>query len=83
MRAEEACVGMKVRVREEHRILERRGMVGKVVGRYGGEVYVVVDVRFPDGQRRLFWPEDLEAEDVEEEVSSSSSSWWHSLIGNG
>jgi hypothetical protein len=35
MRAEEACVGMKVRVREEYRILERRGMVGKVVGRYG------------------------------------------------
>ena len=36
MRAEEACfVGTKVRVRQEHRILERRGMVGKVVGRYG------------------------------------------------
>jgi hypothetical protein len=35
MRAEEACVGMKVRVREEHRILERRGMVGKVVGCFG------------------------------------------------
>jgi hypothetical protein len=67
---------MKVRVREEHRILERRGMVGKVVGRYGGEEYVVVDMRFPDGQRWLFWPEDLE------EVSSSSRSWWRSLIGN-
>jgi hypothetical protein len=78
MRAEVAYVGMKVRVGEEHRILERRGMVGKVVGRYGGEVYVVVDVRFPDGQRRLFWPEDLE-----EEVSSSPRpSWWRSLMGN-
>jgi hypothetical protein len=76
MRAEEACVGMKVRVREEHRILERRGMVGKVVGRYGEEEYVVVDMRFSDGQRWLFWPEDLE------EVSSSSRSWWRSLIGN-
>ncbi len=56
MRAEEACVvvGTKVRVRQEHRILERRGMVGKVVGRYGGEEYVVGDVRFSDGQRRLF-----------------------------
>jgi len=76
VRAEEACVGMKVRVRQEHRILERRGMVGKVVGKYGGEEYVVVDVRFPDRQRRwLFWPEDLE-----EEVSSSSGSWWRSLI---
>jgi hypothetical protein len=60
MRAEEACVGMKVRVRQEHRILERRGMVGKVVGRYGGEEWVAVDVRFPNGQHRLFWPSDLE-----------------------
>ncbi len=39
MRAEEACfMGTKVRVRQEHRIVERRGMVGKVVGRYGGRV---------------------------------------------
>ncbi len=77
MRAEEACVvGMKVRVRQEHRILERRGMVGKVVGRYGGEEYVAVDVRFPDGQHRLFWPEDLE------EVSSPKL-WWHSLLSRG
>jgi hypothetical protein len=60
VRAEAARVGMKVRVGEEHRILERRGMVGKVVGRYGGEVYVVVDVRFPEGHHRLFWPGDLE-----------------------
>jgi hypothetical protein len=77
MRAEEACLGMKVRVSEEYRILERRGMVGMVVGRYGGEKYVAVDVRSSDGQRRLFWPEDLE------EVCSSSGSWWRSLIGDG
>ena len=83
MRAEKArLVGTKVRVRQEHRILERRGMVGKVVGRYGGEQWVVVDVRFTDGQRRwLFWPEDLE--EVSSSKVSSSSSWWRSLIGNG
>jgi hypothetical protein len=81
MRAEEACVGTKVRVRQEHRILGRRGMVGKVVGRYGGEEWVAVDVRFSDGQRWLFWPGDLEAEDLEE--VSSSGSWWRSLIGDG
>ena len=77
MRAEEACAGMKVKVRKEHRIAEWRGMVGRVVGKYGGEQYVVVDVRFPDRQRRwLFWPDDLE------EVSSSRKSWWwRSLIG--
>jgi hypothetical protein len=61
VRAEETCfVGTKVRVRQEHRILKRRGMVGKVVGRYGGQEYVAIDVRFSDGQRRLFWPSDLE-----------------------
>ena len=75
MRAEEACfVGTKVRVRQEHRILERRGMVGKVVGRYGGEEYVAVDVRFSNGQRRLFWPSDLE------EISSPKPSLWRSLL---
>jgi hypothetical protein len=38
VRTEEASfVGTKVRVRQEHRILERRGMIGKVVGRYGGK----------------------------------------------
>ena len=77
MRAEEACVGMKVKVRKGHRITERRGMVGRVIGKYGGEQYVVVDVRFPDRQRRwLFWPEDLE-----EVRSSRRSWWWRSLIG--
>ena len=65
MRPEEARVGMKVRVCEHHRILERRGMVGRIVSRYGGEEYVAVDVRFADRHYRLFWPEDLE------EISSS------------
>jgi hypothetical protein len=32
---EKAEVGMKVRVREDHRISELRGIVGKVVGSYG------------------------------------------------
>jgi hypothetical protein len=45
---------MRVKVQEHHRIEERRGLVGKVVGCYGGEEYVVVNVRFPDGKDRLF-----------------------------
>ena len=69
-------MGMRVRVRQEHRILERRGMVGKVVGRYGGEEYVAVDVRFSDGQRRLFWPGDLE------EIASPQPSLWRSMLGS-
>jgi len=75
VRTQEACfVGTKVRVRQEHRILERRGMVGKVVGRYGGEVYVAVDVRFSDGRRRLFWPSDLE------EIASAQPSLWRFVV---
>jgi hypothetical protein len=73
---EPSFVGTKVRVRQEHRIVERRGMVGKVVGRYGGEEYVAVDVRFSDGQRRLFWPSDLE------EIASPQLSLWRSLLGS-
>ena len=76
MGAEVACfVGTKVRVRQEHRILERRGMVGKVVGRYGGEEHMAVDVRFSDGRRRLFWPSELE------EISPLQPSLWRPLVG--
>jgi hypothetical protein len=67
MKPPDARVGMRVKVQEHHRIEERRGLVGKVMGCYGGEEYVVVEVRFPDGKDRLFWPGDLE------EVSSPVS----------
>jgi hypothetical protein len=73
MKPQDARVGMRVRVVDHHRIEERRGLVGKVVGRYGGEEHVVVDVRFPDGRQRLFWPDDLE------EISSPRP-WWRSLL---
>jgi hypothetical protein len=49
-------------------------MVGKVVGRYGGEEYVAVDVRFSNGQRRLFWPSDLQ------EIASPEPSLWSSVL---
>jgi len=74
VRPEEAHSGMGVRVRETHRILERRGMVGRIVGRYGGEEYKALDVRFPKGIHRLFWPGELE------EISPAQS-WWRSLFG--
>ena len=60
MKPEQVRRGAPVRVSERHRIEERRGIVGKVVGKYGGDGYVAVDVRFADGRCRLFWPEDLE-----------------------
>ena len=74
MKPQDARVGMRVKVAEHHRIEQHRGLVGKVVDRYGGEEYVVVDVRFPDGRRRLFWPQDLE------EVASPRP-WWRALLG--
>jgi hypothetical protein len=60
MTPEQATPGMRVRVMEHHRVQERRGLMGKVVARYGGEDYIAVDVRLADGQYRLFWPRDLE-----------------------
>lgn len=57
---ERALVGTRVRVLEHYRIEEWRGLVGKVVGLYGGSEHLAVEVRLPDGRLRLFWPEDLE-----------------------
>jgi hypothetical protein len=74
MKRQDVHVGMRVTVADHHRIEQRRGLVGKVVGCYGGEEHVVVDVRFPDGRQRLFWPSDLE------EISSPRP-WWRSLLG--
>jgi hypothetical protein len=57
---EQARRGTWVRVRDHHRVEERRGLVGRVVARYGGEDYIAVDVRLADGECRLFRPRDLE-----------------------
>jgi hypothetical protein len=73
MKSQDVRVGMRVKVADHHRIEQRRGLVGKVVGCYGGEQHVVIDVRFPDGRQRLFWPGDLE------EISSPQP-WWRSLL---
>jgi hypothetical protein len=76
MKPQEAHVGMRVKVADHHRIEQRRGLVGKVVGCYGGKEHVVVDVRFPDGQQRLFRPEDVEE-------LASTLPWWRSLLQGG
>jgi hypothetical protein len=77
MTPEQARPGVRVRVTEHHRIHERRGLLGTVVARYGGEDYVAVDVRLADGGCRLFWPSDLE------EISSPPKAWWRLLVGWG
>jgi hypothetical protein len=73
LKEEAVRAGMRVKVRDHHRIEKRRGLVGKVVGTYGGEGYTAVEVQFPGGQRRLFWPSDLE-------IVSSTKPWWLSLL---
>jgi hypothetical protein len=60
MEPERVHIGTPVRVREHHRIAERRGMVGVVADHYRGVGDMVVDVVFSDRLRWLFWPEDLE-----------------------
>ena len=75
MTPEQARRGTRVRVMDHHRVPERRGLVGKVVARYGGEDYMAVDVRLADGECRLFWPRDLE------EISSPQEALWRLLLG--
>jgi hypothetical protein len=78
MTPEHARTGMRVRVMEHHRVEERRGLVGTVVARYGGEEYIAVDVRLADGEYRLFRPSELE-----EIIPSSPKAWWRLLLGWG
>jgi hypothetical protein len=75
MNHKDARVGMRVRVQERHRTEDRRGLEGKVVGRYGGKGYVVVDVRLADGRFGLFRPSDLE------EVEAPVRRWWRLPLG--
>jgi hypothetical protein len=76
VRPNEIRVGARVRVCESHRIVERQGKIGTVLGSYGGEDHIAVDVRFSEGGERLFWPRDLE------EISSPpQEAWWHFLLG--
>ena len=60
MTSEQALPGMRVRVMDHYRAEERRGLMGTVVGRYGEEEHIAVDVRLVAGEYRLFWPGDLE-----------------------
>ena len=74
MTSEQARPGMRVRVMDHHRVEERRGLMGKVVARFGRAEYIAVDVRLADGEFRLFWPRDLE------EIPSPRA-WWRLLLG--
>jgi hypothetical protein len=49
MTSEEARIGMRVRVRDEHRSVHLRGKTGTVTHTWGDPHYLALDVLFEDG----------------------------------
>ena len=64
-------VGAKVKVREDYRIPELRGMVGTVVKIYGRGERKAVHVSSEEGLWQLVRPEDLE--ELEDTTLTSTS----------
>ena len=60
VRSEEACVGKRVRVREDHRYTSLRGREGTIIQRWGNFGYATLDVLFDEGHWLLFWHHELE-----------------------
>jgi hypothetical protein len=60
MKSEEACVGKRVRVREDHRKANLRGRKGTIVERWGNPSHVALDVLLDEGDWQLFWYHELE-----------------------
>ena len=60
MTSEEAKIGMRVRVREEHRYPQVRGKSGTVTHVWGDPHYVALDVLLDSGGEKLFWHHELE-----------------------
>ena len=63
MRSEEACVGKRVRVREDHRSANLRGRQGTIVQRWGIPGYAALDVLLDEDYWLLFWYHELEEVD--------------------
>jgi hypothetical protein len=57
---EEAQIGKRVRIRQEHRSTALRGMVGTIEKRWGNPEYIALDVLLEDGRSELFWHHELE-----------------------
>jgi hypothetical protein len=60
VRSEDASVGKRVRVREDHRSASLRGREGMIVQRWGNPGYVALDVLLDEGHWLLFWYHELE-----------------------
>jgi hypothetical protein len=64
MLSEEMQIGMRVRVRENHRTTTWRGQEGTIVKSRGDPAYRALDVALDDGRSGLFWHHELEESDA-------------------
>ncbi len=60
MLSEEAQIGRRVRVGEDHRTPDWRGKAGTIAKRWGDPSYSALDVLLDDGGQQLFWHHELE-----------------------
>jgi hypothetical protein len=60
MRPEEAKIGRRVRVRNDHRKTDFRGLEGTIAERWGNPGYPALDVLLDEGGWQLFWYHELE-----------------------
>ena len=63
MKSEEAQVGRRVKVREDHRTASLRGRGGTIVKRWGNPCYAALDVLLDKGHCQLFWYHELKEVD--------------------
>jgi hypothetical protein len=66
MRPEEARIGRRTRVRNDHRKADFRGREGTIAKRWGDPGYPALDVLLDDGRWQLFWFHELEPVDEDE-----------------
>ena len=60
MMSQEALIGMRVRVHEDHRLAHLRGQKGMIKNRWGDPNYLALDVLPDDRRLELFWHHELE-----------------------
>jgi hypothetical protein len=58
--SEEAQIGKRVRIRDDHQTLSWRGQEGTITKRWGDPTYTALDVLLEDGISQLFWHHELE-----------------------
>jgi hypothetical protein len=90
MRPEEAQIGKRVRVRNDHRKTDFRGRQGMIAERWGNPGYPALDILLDDGGWQLFWFHELEEVDEDycgarDPVRSSipKSSYWGARHARG